>query len=160
MIVGSAGELKESLGAGRRVLGLDVGSKTVGLALSDAAHIVATPYKTLARGKFAKLAGELRQIINEMEVGGLVIGLPLYMDGYEGPRCRATRDFAANLEKALGEQGEDVPILFHDERLSTAAVERMLIDEADMTRKRRAQVIDKAAAAYILQGALDIMANR
>lgn len=158
MIVDSLTELKERLTPGSRLLGLDLGSKTVGLALSDAALIVATPRQTLRRGKFTQDAEILRRLIEELDVGALVIGLPLSMDGSEGPRCHSTRDFAANLMKAFAETPQaSIPICFHDERLSTAAVERMLITEADMTRKRRAQVIDKAAAAYILQGALDII---
>ena len=141
------------------MLGIDHGAKTVGLALSDFTLAVATPYLTMRRGKkFAEDAGELRRLIAELNVGGLVIGLPLGMDGAEGPRCRSVRDFAANLQKAFaGKDEADIPVFFHDERLSTAVVQRMLISEADMTRRRRAEVIDKVAAAYILQGALDIM---
>ena len=135
-----------------RILGLDVGSKTIGLALSDATRTVATPYRTIRRAKFAEDAVILRAVIDEMGVDALVIGLPLSMDGTEGPRCQSVRQFAANLLETI-----DLPVAFWDERLSTAAVERMLISEADMSRKRRAQVVDKAAAAYILQGALDAM---
>ena len=141
-------ELKAEL----RILGLDVGTKTIGLALSDATRIVATPLRTIKRTKFAADAGSLRAVIGEMGVDALVIGLPLSMDGTEGPRCQSVRQFAANLLETI-----DLPVAFWDERLSTAAVERMLIREADMPRKRRAQVVDKAAAAYILQGALDAM---
>ncbi len=144
--------MKAAILPGRRLLGLDVGSKTIGLALSDLGLRVATPYRTLSRSKFEKDAEELRRIVAGEGVGGLIIGLPVEMDGGEGRRCQSTRQFAANL---LGRV--DIAIAFWDERLSTAAVERMLIKEADMTRKRRAQVIDKAAAAYILQGALDAM---
>ena len=146
--------LKAELGPEGRLLGLDVGSKTVGLALSDVTLIIATPYRTLRRTTFAKDAEHLRRTIDEHGVGGLVIGLPLQMDGTEGRRCQSVRRFAANLL-----EGMDIPIAFWDERLSTAAVERMLIREADMSRRRRAQVIDKAAAAYILQGALDALAG-
>ena len=135
-----------------RILGLDVGTKTIGLALSDATRTVATPYRTIRRAKFAEDAVILRAVIDEMGVDALVIGLPLSMDGTEGPRCQSVRQFAANLLETI-----DLPVAFWDERLSTAAVERMLIREADMSRKRRAQVVDKAAAAYILQGALDAM---
>ena len=136
--------------AEHRILGLDVGTKTIGLALSDATRIVATPHRTIRRTKFAEDAGILRSIIGEMGVDALVIGLPVSMDGTEGPRCQSVRQFAANLLETI-----DMPVAFWDERLSTAAVERMLISEADLSRKRRAQVVDKAAAAYILQGALD-----
>ena len=144
--------MKAAIGPGRRLLGLDVGSKTIGLALSDLGLRVATPYRTLSRSKFEKDAEELRRIVAGEGVGGLIIGLPVEMDGGEGRRCQSTRQFAANLLDRV-----DIAIAFWDERLSTAAVERVLIKEADMTRKRRAQVIDKAAAAYILQGALDAM---
>jgi putative Holliday junction resolvase len=138
--------------AERRILGLDVGSKTIGLALSDATRIVATPHSTIKRTKFTADASLLRAIIKDMDVDALVIGLPVSMDGTEGPRCQSVRQFATNLLQTI-----DLPIAFWDERLSTAAVERMLIREADMSRRRRAQVVDKAAAAYILQGALDAM---
>lgn len=142
--------LKQGLGRESRILGIDLGSKTIGLALSDVSRMVATPFKTLSRTKFSKNAPELEAIIDEHDVGGLVIGLPVEMDGTEGPRCQATRQFAENVMAR-----RDIPIAFWDERLSTAAVERILIQEVDMTRGRRKQVIDKAAAAYILQGALD-----
>ena len=138
--------------AEHRILGLDVGTKTIGLALSDATRIVATPHRTIKRTTFKEEAGILRAIIDDMDVDALVIGLPVSMDGTEGTRCQSVRQFAANLLETI-----DLPTAFWDERLSTAAVERMLISEADMSRKRRAQVVDKAAAAYILQGALDAM---
>ncbi len=146
--------MKSGLAAGQRLLGLDVGAKTVGLALSDATLTVATPLETIRRGKkFAPDAERLAGIIGEHTVGGLVIGLPVNMDGSEGPRCQSTRQFAKNLLGRI-----DIAIAFWDERLSTAAVERMLIEEADLSRKRRGEVIDKLAAAYILQGALDAVA--
>lgn len=151
MAIETVSEIKAGLAQGRRLLGLDVGSKTVGLALSDVTLTVATPYQTLRRGKFTDDAPRLRVIIEDEGVGGLVIGLPLAMDGTEGPRCQSTRQFAANLLAVF-----DIPIAFWDERLSTAAVERVLINEADMSRKRRAALVDKMAAAYILQGALDV----
>ncbi len=113
---------------------------------------MARPAETIIRGKFATDAGRLSVLIAEENVGGLVLGLPVQMDGAEGPRCQSVRQFADNLLEHI-----DLPIAFWDERLSTAAVERVLIDEADMTRKRRAEVVDKMAAAYILQGALDSM---
>ncbi|MEX2008853.1 MAG: Holliday junction resolvase RuvX [Dongiaceae bacterium] len=147
-------QLKESLAPGRRLLGLDVGAKTVGLAISDSRLVVASPLETLRRGKFAADAERLKALIAERAVGGLVIGLPLNMDGSEGPRCQSVRQFAANLLERI-----DIAIAFWDERLSTAAVTRALI-EADMSRKRRAEVVDKAAAAYILQGALDALGRQ
>ena len=151
MAVETTSKIKAELAQGRRLLGLDVGSKTVGLALSDVTLTVATPYQTLRRGKFGDDAPRLRAIVEAEGVGGLVIGLPLSMDGSEGPRCQSTRQFASNLLAVF-----DIPIAFWDERLSTAAVERLLINEANIPRKRRAALVDKMAAAYILQGALDV----
>lgn len=133
----------------QRLLGLDVGTKTIGLAVSDSIGMTATPIETIARTKFTADAARLTTIITERKIGGLVIGLPINMDGSEGPRCQSTRQFAANLLTKL-----DLPMAFWDERLSTAAVERQMI-EADMSRRRRAETVDKAAAAYILQGALE-----
>jgi len=144
--------IKGKLTPEQRLLGLDVGTKTVGLALSDVSLTVGTPMKTVRRGKFAEDARRLRTIIAAEGVGGLIIGLPLNMDGTEGPRCQSVRQFAENLLEHI-----DLPMVFWDERLSTKAIERVLTEEADMTRKRRAEVVDKMAAAYILQGALDVM---
>ena len=131
-------------------MGLDLGSKTIGLALSDVMRTIATPYDTIRRTKFTADARALLAAIDAEDVRALVIGLPISMDGTEGPRCQSTRQFAANLLEK-----RDLPIAFWDERLSTVAVERMLVDDVDMTRARRGQVVDKLAAAYILQGALD-----
>ncbi len=149
MIARNPRELAEALGGGERWLGIDVGSRTLGLALSDVTLTIATPLDTLRRGKFAGDAEALRRIVARERVGGLVLGLPLNMDGSEGPRCQSVRQFAANLEARL-----DAPMTFWDERWSTAAVTRTLLD-ADASRKRRAKAVDKMAAAYILQGALD-----
>jgi putative Holliday junction resolvase len=132
-----------------RLLGLDLGSKTIGIALSDVSRTVATPMETLKRGKFAVNAQELLDIAEAQNVGAFVIGLPANFDGSEGPAAQSVRAFARNLAAKT-----DIPIVFWDERLSTAAVERTLL-EADASRKRRGEVIDKMAAAYILQGALD-----
>lgn len=153
MVVLDLKNLKAALKPGQRLLGLDVGTKTIGLALSDVGLSVATPMETIARSRFRTDAERIAKIVSAQDVGGLVIGLPVSMDGREGPRCQSVRQFAANL---LGHV--DIAIAFWDERLSTAAVERVLIQEADMSRRRRAQVIDKMAAAYILQGALDTLA--
>ena len=142
------------LAARRRLLGLDVGSKTVGLALSDALGLTATPLETLRRGRFAADAERLVGLIAARQVGGLVLGLPINMDGSEGPRCQSVRQFAANLAVHVAE-----PIALWDERLSTVAVERMML-AADLSRRRRAQLVDKLAAAYILQGALDRLRGR
>lgn len=150
MAITAVDRIRDTLKPGQRLLGLDIGSKTIGLALSDVTLMVASPAETIKRGKFAADAGRLSVLIADENVGGLVLGLPVQMDGAEGPRCQSVRQFADNLLEHI-----DLPIAFWDERLTTKAVERVLIDEADMTRKRRAEVIDKMAAAYILQGALD-----
>jgi putative Holliday junction resolvase len=145
-------ELRAQVPAGRRILGLDPGTKTLGVAVSDVSGRLATPLETIRRTRFKADAERLCRIVAEHGVGGMVIGLPVSMDGSEGPRCQSVRQFAENFLAVL-----DLPVAFWDERLSTAAVERFLVEEADMTRRRRAQVIDRAAAAYILQGALDLM---
>ena len=141
--------LATHLKPGDRLAGLDLGSKTIGVALSDTLQQVATPLVTIKRTKFGKDADALLEIFTEHAIAGIVLGLPVNMDGSAGPRVQSTRAFARNLAKLT-----DIPIVFWDERLSTAAVERMLID-ADTTRARRAKLVDKLAAAYILQGALD-----
>ena len=144
--------MKAALPAGTVLLGLDLGEKTIGLAVSDGTLMIATPIDTIRRTKFTADAARLAEIIEQRGVGGLVIGLPVNMDGSEGPRCQSVRQFAANLLERI-----DMPVAFWDERMSTAAVTRTLLD-ADMSRKRRAEVVDKMAAAYILQGALDHIA--
>lgn len=145
--------LKAALARGQRLLGLDLGEKTIGLALSDTLLTVATPLETLKRGKFTADAKRLQEIVAEHGVGGLIVGLPLNMDGSEGPSAQSARAFARNFA-ALSE----VPIVLWDERLSTAAVTRTLLD-ADASRRRRDEVVDKMAAAYILQGALERLRN-
>jgi len=137
-----------------RLLGLDVGTKTIGLALSDATWIIASPLQTIERKKFKQDALELRTIINKYDVVGLVIGLPKNMDGSEGPRCQSIKQFSQNLLAEI-----DIPISFWDERLSTVAVTRTLL-EADVSRKRRQELVDKMAASYILQGALDALSAK
>ncbi len=131
------------------LMGLDLGTKTIGVAVSDRIGAVATPLETVKRKKFTLDAARLQEIIQQRDIGGIRLGLPRNMDGTEGPRCQSTRAFARNLA-----QLSDLPIGFWDERLSTVAAERALL-EADTTRKRRAEVIDHVAASYILQGALD-----
>ncbi|MDR9427547.1 MAG: Holliday junction resolvase RuvX [Salibaculum sp.] len=133
--------------------GLDLGTKTIGVAISDRLHRVATPTQTLKRRKFTLDAEALLALVARREVGGLVLGLPRNMDGSEGPRAQSTRAFARNLSRLT-----ELPITFWDERLSTVAAERALL-EADTTRKRRAEVIDHVAAGVILQGMLDRMRN-
>lgn len=147
------GELASQRGRGGRLMGLDVGSKTVGLALADPSWTIASPLITLRRERFRQDAETLVRLIAEHDVRALVLGLPVSMDGREGPRCQSVRQFAANLLEHV-----DLPLVFWDERWSTVAVERMLVREADLSRRRRRQVIDKSAAAYILQGALDHLA--
>jgi putative holliday junction resolvase len=145
-----------------RLLGLDVGTKTIGLATSDALRGMATPLSTIARVKFTKDAVKLAEIIAKERAVGLVIGLPLNMDGTEGPRCQSTRQFVTNLAALAPQSGvrfADLPVLLQDERLSTAAVERTMVDDYDMSRARRAERIDATAAAWILQSALDRMRN-
>ncbi len=142
-------ELAATLRNGQRLLGLDVGTKTIGLALSDPSRTVGSPLETIRRTKFATDVATLGEIVAREGVGGLIIGLPLNMNGSEGPRCQSVRQFVRNIAERI-----DLPMALWDERLSTAAVERALI-EADASRRRRSQVIDKLAAAYILQGALD-----
>ena len=142
-------DLAKVLQPGARLLGLDVGTKTIGMALSDVTRSIATPYETIRRTKFTEDVKLIFKAIEANGVGAVVIGLPINLDGSEGPRAQSTRAFARNLASRL-----DRPLAFWDERLSTAAVERHLI-EADASRKRRAEVIDRMAAAYILQGALD-----
>jgi putative Holliday junction resolvase len=132
-----------------KLLGLDLGTKTIGVAVSDGMRYSATPLETIARTKFTKDAERLKALIAENQAVGIVLGLPLNMDGSEGPRAQSTRAFARNLSKLV-----DIPIAFWDERLSTSAVTRTLI-EADVRRDRRAEVVDKLAASYILQGALE-----
>ena len=133
--------------------GLDLGTVTIGVAVSDGLRHVASPLETIRRRKFTADAARLLEILQARAIAGIVLGLPLNMDGSEGPRCQATRAFARNLSRLT-----DLPIGFWDERLSTVAAERALL-EADTSRARRAEVIDHVAAGYILQGALDRLAH-
>ena len=146
-------ELAARLAPGSRLAGLDLGSKTIGIALSDPGLRIATPFHTIRRSKFGKVAAELLALCAREKVGGLILGLPINMNNTEGPRAQATRAFLRNLAPLT-----DVPVVLWDERLSTAAAERAMI-EADLSRKKRAQKIDAAAAAFILQGALDRLAR-
>ena len=143
------GELREGLKRGERLMGLDLGSKTIGLSLSDVTLTVASPLDTIRRIKFSKDVIRLFELATQHEVGGFVIGLPVNMNGSEGPAAQSVRAFVRNLQKL-----NPIPISFWDERMSTAAVTRTLL-EADASRARRAEVVDKMAAAYILQGALE-----
>jgi putative Holliday junction resolvase len=133
---------------------VDVGEKTIGVAVSDLSRMIATPLELIRKVKFTQDAERLFSLMAGRGAEGLIVGLPVNMDGTEGPRCQASRAFARNLLRL-----KDFPIAFWDERLSTAAVQRMLTAEADLTRARRADLVDKAAAAWILQGALDRLAD-
>ncbi len=143
-------QLRAALPKDARLLGLDLGSRTIGLALSDVSLMLASPYATLKRGKLAAAAQEIMRIAARERVGGLVAGLPLSLDGSFGPAAQAARDWLRSLSEATG-----LPAALWDERLSSSAVNRMLILDQDMTRQRRAEIVDKLAAAYILQSALD-----
>jgi putative Holliday junction resolvase len=149
MILEDVTEFSSALKPLRPIIGLDLGTVTIGLAVSDTFLGVASPLETIKRKKFGLDAARLLEIIENREVSGLVLGLPRNMDGSEGPRCQSTRSFARNLEKLW-----PGPITFWDERLSTVAAERALL-EADTSRKRRSEVIDQVAAGFILQGLLD-----
>ncbi|MDC0190119.1 Holliday junction resolvase RuvX [Rhodospirillales bacterium] len=154
MIFQSLSELIKFLPKKSRLLGLDVGRKTIGLAVSDSDMKIATTVGTVRRSKFTKDVKNLDAIITERQVTGLVLGLPISMDGNEGPACQSVRQFAVNLDNIL-----EIGITFWDERLSTSAVERVLTKEADLSRNRRSEIIDTMAAAYILQGALDSLSS-
>ena len=141
--------MRASLGPGMRVLGVDPGSRIIGLALSDVSLMLATPYGSLKRGKLAANAAEVRAIAARQGVGGLLVGLPLGMDGSFGPAAQAAKDWAMAMGEATG-----LPVALWDERLSSSAVNRAMI-EADVTRAKRAAAVDAAAAAWVLQAALD-----
>jgi putative holliday junction resolvase len=153
MICGSIEDFVAVLLANRAIAGLDLGDKTIGVALSDLRRQVATPVEVIRREKFTVDAAKLLTLLQARGATGIVLGLPLNMDGSVGPRVQATQAFARNLEKLTA-----LPICYWDERLSTVAAERALL-EADTSRKRRKEVIDQVAAGYILQGALDRMAH-
>ena len=136
------------------IVGLDLGEKTIGVAVSDATQSIASPLDLIRKTRFTDDASALFKLMDSRNAGGLLIGLPMNMDGTEGARAQSNRAFARNILRL-----RDVPIAFWDERMSSMAVNRMLIDEADTSRARRAEVVDKAAAAWILQGALDRLRN-
>jgi len=154
VIVTDPAELALLVNKGERLFGLDLGEKTIGLALSDVMLTVATPLETIAKRKFAIDSDVLIGLVKKHGVGGLVVGLPLNMDATEGPSAQSARAFVRNFLAK-----HDMPVLMWDERLSTAAVTRTLL-EADVSRERRSQVVDKMAAAYILQGVLDFLARK
>ena len=143
-------DLPAALPANTPVVGLDLGEKTIGVAVSDATRMVASPLDLIRKTRFTDDVARLFKLMESRKAGGIVIGLPVNMDGTEGPRAQSARAFARNVLRL-----KDLPIAFWDERMSSMAVNRMLIGEADMTRARRADVVDKTAAAWILQGALE-----
>ena len=149
MIVASLQDLARELPRGQRLMGLDLGEKTIGIAVGDPGHMIASPITTIRRKKFTEDVQALLKLIDDRQVGGLVIGWPLNMDGSEGPRCQSVRQFANNVAKV-----RNLPMTFWDERLSTVAVTRDMIS-ADLSRGKRAKIVDQSAAAFILQGALD-----
>ncbi|WP_300016193.1 Holliday junction resolvase RuvX [uncultured Roseobacter sp.] len=151
MIHEEIGDFADALPPMHSIAGLDLGTVTIGVAVSDTFLSIATPLETIKRRKFTQDVARLTEILAARRIGGLVLGLPRNMDGSEGPRCQSTRAFARNLDRT---DGFDLPVTFWDERLSTVAAERALL-EADTSRKRRAEVIDHVAAGFILQGALD-----
>ena len=153
MAICNPADLPQILKKDQRVLGLDVGTKTIGLALSDTLLMVATPLRTVRRTRFKTDAAEVLREVDAHGVGALAIGLPISLEGRESPRSQSVRQFARNLLAI-----RELPVVFWDERLSTAAVERTMI-EADLTRRRRSEIIDRTAAAYILQGLLDRLAH-
>ena len=150
MIVTGTAAFRDALPVGGRLMGLDVGTKTIGVALCDAQWTFATPAELIRRGKFSADLEKLRALIASQHVKGVVVGLPLNLDGSDSPRTQSVRAFARNLQPL------DLPVLLWDERWSTQAVTRTLID-ADASRARRAELVDKMAAAYILQGAIDAL---
>jgi putative Holliday junction resolvase len=147
-------DLRAALPGGMRLIGLDPGQRTIGVALSDTTLMIASPYGSLRRGRLAATAAEIAAIARREGAGGLVVGLPLAMDGTAGRAAQAARDWTHALSGATG-----LPAALWDERLSTVAVTRVLIGEADLSRHRRAEVVDRAAAAWLLQGALDALAG-
>jgi putative Holliday junction resolvase len=148
-------DLRDNLSRDQRLIGLDPGQRTIGVALSDVTLMLASPYGGIARSKLAANAAEIVKIAHKEGAAGLVVGLPLGMDGSFGPAAQAAKDWATALSAATG-----LPAALWDERLSSSAVNRMLIQEADMTRSKRAKVVDAAAAAYMLQAALDATGRR
>ena len=154
MALVSLTELKSNLSKGSSILGLDLGTRTIGLAISDSTCLIASPFQTIRRRKFSDDSQKLIQVIALNDIGGLVVGMPVTMDVTEGERCQSTRQFVTNFQGR-----KEIDIAFWDERLSTKAVDRFLINEINMSCKRRREVIDKIAAAYILQGALDSLST-
>ncbi|SDE63387.1 Holliday junction resolvase RuvX [Rhodospira trueperi] len=155
MILRDVGAMAEAVPGTGALLGLDLGTRTIGVAASDPARRIASPVTTIRRTKFTPDAARLFALMDDRNVVGLVLGWPVEMSGEEGKRCQSTRNFAENVLHI-----RDIPVLLWDERLSTSAVERMMVQEFDLSRRKRAEKVDAAAAAYILQGALDALARQ
>lgn len=155
MLYATPYKLIQQLPKGYRLLGIDPGSKQIGLALSDVSLMLASPFETIKRGKVAIFAQYIQQLAQKEQVGGLVCGLPLSMDGEFGPAAQAAKDWITAVSKA-----SQLPACLWDERLSSSAVNRFLIQEADLSRKKRNEVVDKMAASYMLQAALDVARNQ
>ena len=151
MLLGDPRELRDAVPHGSRLLGLDVGTKTIGTAVSDTRLVIASPLETIRRRRWSEDVAALFALVDRHGAGGLVIGLPLTLAGTDGPRTQSIRQFTRNLLAI-----RDLPVVLWDERLSTAAVTREMI-AADLTRKRRGAIVDRVAAAYILQGCLDFL---
>jgi putative Holliday junction resolvase len=149
MAICKLNDVKHAISSGQRLLGLDIGKKTIGLALSDTSLTIASPVKILWRNKFTADMHELFEFVDDQDIGGMVLGWPANMDGSAGPRCDSVRDFAHAMTRI-----RDIPVVFQDERLSTSAVESAMVS-ADMTRAKRAERRDALAAVWILQSALD-----
>ena len=157
MPIGLLKDIVSKVPTGKRLLGLDIGTKTIGLALSDSSHNIATPLRTVQRKKFTLDIHNMKKEIDEFAVGGYILGFPLNMDGTEGPRCQSVRHFAEEMRNHPEIFGVNPWIAFWDERLSTAAVEDFLIETVDMRRTKRKQIVDALAAQLILQGALEYL---
>ena len=155
MIFEKVAELMKTFPKGTRLLGLDVGKKNIGIAISDPGLKIASPNSNLKRTKLKKDIESLEQIVLDKNIGGLICGLPIKLDGSEGKACQSIRQFVKDINAELS-----IGISFWDERLSTVAVERVLIQEANLSRHRRAQIVDKVAAVYILQSALDYLSSK
>lgn len=159
MPIGLLKDIVAQVPARKRLLGLDIGTRTIGLALSDSSHNIATPLRTVRRTKFTLDIQDMKKEIDRFEVGGYILGFPINMDGTEGPRCQSVRHFAEEMRNHPEIFGPNPWIALWDERLSTAAVEDFLIETVDMRRTKRKQIIDALAAQHILQGALDFLSQ-
>lgn len=157
MPIGRLHHILDTRPVNTRLLGMDIGEKTIGLALSDPGQGIATPYKTIDRKKFTVDIRALEVVIREYQIGGYILGYPVNMDGSEGPRCESVKHFGQEMRNHPDIFGQDPWIALWDERLSTVAVDRFMVESVDMSRTKRKQVVDKLAAQHILQGALEFI---